>query len=223
MIEQSGGRCFIEACGDFDGGKKVWILAQINEGMQIAGEDYRSFLLFTNGHNGRTSVTAAAVDMRMRCSNFLTAALHNAKAGGHIVRVRHTTKAADRIKEAHQILGMRSMVAEELAKQGEWLVDQKMSDGAVDMFLESLLPCEHEEGTPAHTMVTDRRADIMGLYQSAANLDDIRGTKWGVYNAVAEYSDHKREFKTDDTQLKAQFGLTPAPLKDRALDLLLPA
>src|SRR5690606_23812326 len=61
IIEEvmQGADVFIEAAGSLDGGKKVWILAHMAEDLKIAGEDVGCYILFTNGHDGRTSVTAA--------------------------------------------------------------------------------------------------------------------------------------------------------------------
>lgn len=221
VIREAGGKVWIEAAGALDGGRKVWILAHVDSDMQIAGEKYAQYLAFVNGHDGRTSVTAMTQDVRIVCQNTLDWATTKAEKANKIVRVRHTTKAAERIKEAHTILGMRDLRSEELAKQGEWLVEQSFTDGEFDEFLKELLPVA-EEDTPAATMIEQRRELVAGVYNGAKNLDPIRGTKWGALQAVTEYADHGREFKSPETQLKAQWGITPAAIKSTAAGLLLP-
>lgn len=211
----AGYNLWIKSAGTFDNGRKVWVLAHIDQELQIAGEDYRNYLLFMNGHDGRTSVTAASMTERFFCSN----QLNYGPASKWIVRVRHTTKAAQRIQEAHTILGMRNQRAEELAKQGEWLVNKKFNEKAFQDFLAELMPIP-EPDTPAATMVADRRAAVTRIYQDAPNLESIRGTRWGALQSVVEYADHGREFRDDTTKLKANWGITPATIKDRALDLL---
>lgn len=215
-----GDTAYIEAAGSLDGGSKVWILAHMAEDMQIAGEDVYRYVLFTNGHDGRTSVTAAMTDIRVVCQNTLSWALGTAK---RIHRVRHTTKATKRLAEAKTILGLRDLYSEELAKQGEWLVNKEMSDRQFENFLERLMPIKEEDeekGTPAATMIRSRRDEVRQVYKGADNLNDIRGTRWGALNAVVEYSDYAREFKSDDTQVKAQFGLVAQPIKDVAAAIL---
>jgi len=222
-----GYKLWIESAGALDNGRKVWVLARIDRDLQIAGEEYRSYLLFMNGHDGRTSVTAAAVDMRVVCANTLNYAIYEENGKDkegiipRIVRVRHTVKAGERIKEAHAILGMRNRRAEELAKQAEWLVEKSMSDGQFDKFLASLMPIKEDaEDTPAATMIEGRRFEVQKLYAQAPNLESIRGTRWGALQAVVEYADHHRDFRDDETQLKAQWDITPATIKDRAYSLL---
>lgn len=220
VIEQAGGTCWIEAAGALDGGARVWVLAHLDTDMQIAGEKYAAYLLFCNGHNGRVSVTAACEDVRVVCANTLDYGLMQAKQTGRVIRIRHTTKAAERIKEAHTILGMRNTRAEELAKQGEWLADQTMDDGEFNNFLETLMPVpEDSDGKPAETMAINRQDKVRSIYFDAENLAPIRGTVWSGIQSVIEYCDHGREFKNDETALKAQWGITVQPLKQAAYDL----
>jgi len=224
LCQQAGGKAWVESAGSLNGGSQVWVLVHIDTEMQIAGEDYASYLLFTNGHNGRTSVTAAAMDERVVCANTLDIGLSQADATGRIVRVRHTTKAEARIKAASAILGMRNKRAEELAQQGEWLADTKFTDKEWDAFMTELMPVPNpDEDSPAKTMIEGRKATLSTIYYDAPNLEPIRGTKWGALQAVLEYSDHARNFTNQETQLKAQWGLTAQPLKQQAYDLLVAA
>lgn len=212
-----GGTAYIEAAGSLYGGKKVWVLAHMTEDLQIAGETIWPYVLFTNGHDGRTSVTAAMTDVRVECANLLTFALGKAKRK---ISIRHTVKATERMAEAKRLLGLRDLYSEELAKQGEWLVSKEMSDKQFNTFLEKLMPIEEKhEGKPAETMITGRRDQVRDVYMTADNLNNIRGTRWGALNAVVEYADYGRPFKNEETQLKAQFE--SAPIKDQARDLLL--
>lgn len=207
---------YIEAAGALDGGRKVWILAHMSAEMMIAGEEIYQYVLFTNGHDGRTSVTAAMTDVRVVCQNTLTWALD---AATRIHRVRHTAKATQRLAEARHILGLRDLRSEALAKQGEWLVQQEMSDAEFNTFLESLMPIpEEQEEKPAGTMIQKRRDQVREVYQYADNLNNIRGTRWGALNAVVEYADYGRTFKTAETQMKAQ--IREQSIKDRAVSLL---
>lgn len=222
LIQQAGGqdtKVWIESAMALDGGKKVVVMAHLDSGLQIAGEKYEDYLVFMNGHDGRTSVTAFSTMIRVVCSNTADWASDVASKAGRIVRVRHTKNAGERIQEAAAILNMRNLRAEELAKQGEWLVEQTISDADFVGFLESLMPVK-EEDTPAATMIKDRRTQVADLYFDAPNLAPIRGTRWGALQAVAEYSDHTRSFKSTDAQVKAQLGVVPATLKSNAFMVL---
>ena len=207
---------WIEAAGALDGGKKVWILAHLDSDLLIAGEPISQYVLFTNGHDGRSSVAAAMTNVRVVCQNTLALALAGTQ---RIVRVRHTSKATERIAAAKHLLGLRDTYAEELALQGEWLVENAMSDAQFDKFLGEIMPITEEQiGTPAATMMTQRRDEISSVYYDASNLGPIRGTRWGALNAVVEYADYRRTFRDDNTRMKAQWS--DSPIKDRALAIL---
>ncbi len=211
---------FIETAMPIQNGKKVILMVRLDMGLQIAGEDYRTYLSFVNGHDGRTSVIGMTHDERYVCANGQIGALMG-KTTANVVRVRHTKNAGQRIKEAIQILGMRNKQAEELAKQGEWLVEQNLNEADFDKFLTSLMPIDEDTTTGPHkTMIGERRAAIQSVYAGASNLDPIRGTRWGALQAVLEYSDHGREFKSSDTAISAQLGLTEQPIKRAALTIL---
>lgn len=213
-----GADCWIEAAGALDGGKKVWVLAHMADNMRIAGEDYSKYILFTNGHDGRSSVTAAMTDVRVVCQNTLALALSDAP---RIVRVRHTSRASERVQEVKHLLGIRDLYAEELAKQGEWLVEQELTDSKFDQFLRELMPAD--ENLPhVVTMAETRRETIANLYHQAENLGPIRGTRWGALQATIEYADHHRNFVDNDAAIKGQFGFTAGQtaVKNRAAQIL---
>lgn len=210
---------WIEHALPLNGGKKVILMVRLDTGLQIAGEKYMSYLSFVNGHDGRTSVTAATHDERYVCSNGQIGWAMG-RGESHVIRVRHTKNAGARIKEAIQILRMRNRQAELLAKQGEWLVEQTLSDDQFDKFLTSLMPITDETTGPHMTMITERRDAVRSIYAGADNLSPIRGTRWGALQAVLEYSDHGREFKTPDTAISSQLGLTDQPIKLAAVKVL---
>ena len=220
--DQEGYKLWIESAFALDEGRKVCVLVNIDEDWQIAGENYKSYLLISNGHDGQLAVSAAVVDMRVVCANTLNYALFTeGKETGRVVRVRHTSTAAARLRTASDVLKLRNLRKEELAKQGEWLVDQTMSDSDFAEFLENLMPISTEQSDKAGgTKIRDRRAEVSRLFFDAPNLEPIRGTKWSALQAVVEYADHSRSFQTQETQAKAQLGFTATPIKDRALELL---
>jgi len=220
VIEQAGGKCWIESAGSIDGGRKIWVMAHINTELQIAGESYRSYLLFTTGFDGRLSTAAAAIDERVLCANTLNFAVFGeAKESGYIVRVRHTKNAGERIQEAHAILGMRNKRAEELAQQGEWLVEQSWDEGKFEDFLQTLMVQPEEEG-PSYTMIGQRQDQVREIYHGPT-CKPIENTAWAGVQAVLEYCDHGRNFKDVETQTRNQLGITQVALKQQAYELAL--
>lgn len=210
----------IETGIEFDRGCKVLIMVRIDAGLQIAGEEYRSYMSFMNGHDGRTSVTMFTHDSRFVCANGQVGGLVDARNSGYIVRVRHTKNAGERIKEAIHMLGLRNKQLEAIALEGEHMAEKQVTDAEVDRFLASLFPVGDNTTAPHVTMAEKRRDEVRDVYMTATNLDTIRGTRWGLLQAVAEHADHGRKFTNTETQAKAQLGITRPTLKFDALTIL---
>jgi hypothetical protein len=69
------------------------------------------------------------------------------------------------------------------------------------------------------------RDAIRTAYRTTPDLSDIRGTGWGALQAVAAYVDYTQPTRqtSNRTSAEARFerATEPAPLKDRALELLI--
>lgn len=67
----SSGKVIIESCGSIRGGKRVWFLAK-GEAYQVGGKDaVDSYMLFSNGHDGGSSLRMTPTSVRVVCSNTL--------------------------------------------------------------------------------------------------------------------------------------------------------
>jgi phage/plasmid-like protein (TIGR03299 family) len=65
------GKVVIESCGSIRGGKRVWFLAR-SEAYQVGGKDtVESYMLFSNGHDGGSSLRMTPTSVRVVCSNTL--------------------------------------------------------------------------------------------------------------------------------------------------------
>ena len=77
----TGGAKFHTA-GALSGGRIVWILARLPEGIMIAGENIDPFILFTHAHDGTRAITVAATPIRVVCRNTLNIALRRRHGRG---------------------------------------------------------------------------------------------------------------------------------------------
>lgn len=207
----------IETAISLRGGKTVAIVARRPEDVLIAGEAVVPYLVFTNSHDGTGSVTMLASPVRVVCANTLRLALGGAK---NIHRIRHTSSATSRINEAREALEVSFSYSDTLAVMGEGLVSTKITDREFDRFLRELVPVPKEEGR-AKTMRQTVQDDIRAVYKGADNLNNIRGTAWGALNAVAEYEDHGKTYRSADTRFQAIVEKAERGRKQDALELLL--
>lgn len=212
----------IETALALRGGRTVAIVARRPDDVLIAGETHVPYLVFTNSHDGTGSVKMLASLVRVVCANTLNMALSGAK---NVHRVRHTASATSRIHEAREALKISFDYSDTLAVMGEDLVATKVSDREFEKFLRELVPTpepgEAGENARAISGRERTREKIRGVYRGADNLANIRGTAWGVLNAVAEYEDHAKGYRTDDRRFQAIVEEAGLGLKQDALEILL--
>lgn len=54
-------------------------------------------------------------------------------------------------------------------------------------------------------MAEKKREEIVSVWRSSENLENIRFTEWGWLNAVVEWNDHHRVYASDDVRFDAIF------------------
>jgi phage/plasmid-like protein (TIGR03299 family) len=198
--------------------------AKLPEGVTVAGEQIDEYLLLSNGHDGGASLQVMFTPVRVFCQNTLAYAIKKAK---NRVTIRHTGDTTLKLNEARRILDIGFNYFEEVKRIGEEAAGIKISDADFDKFLLDLVP--DPKGEKANkTRAENKRADIRFTYRTSENLNDIRGTNWGVYNAVAEYVDHvvegpKSKTKEEKAEARLERTIFAPSLKDEAAKVLLPA
>src|SRR5574344_1222533 len=76
--ELIGGDVHYETAGSLSDGKLVWMLAQMPE-KSLLGDKVQPYMLFSNSHDGSSSVRVTMTDIRVVCQNTLSFALANAR------------------------------------------------------------------------------------------------------------------------------------------------
>lgn len=183
------GEAKYETAGSLYGGRQVWLLAKVPEGVTVAGEDIDRYMLMTNSHDGGSACVVLFTPVRVVCANTLNLALRRArKEGAQHVSIRHSGNVRDKLGEARRVLDIGFSYFADFTAIGETMAATSMDDAAFDRFLRELTPNPPEGKNPARA--ERRREDIRALYRGADDLNNIRGTAWGAYNAVAAYEDH---------------------------------
>jgi phage/plasmid-like protein (TIGR03299 family) len=183
----SSDEAIYETAGSLRKGAVVWLLARPPKDRFIAGEAHIERLLMTWGHDGKTGLRARPIMTRVVCQNTLTAALAERRPE---ISVRHTADIRNRLVEARRVFGLAEVSWQQMADRAERLAMRKMSDAAFAGFLGKLFKPGVPDSKLSQTIAANRRAAVTDIYTKAPNLDGIRGTEWGAYNAVVEWNDH---------------------------------
>ncbi len=188
------------------------------------GEDVLPLLLLRNGHDGGLAVTVSVAPFRLACLNGMLLPVAGA---ARTWKARHTRGIADRLGDARRTLQIAWGYYDALEATGEQLLRTPISEPAFDRFLHRLVPLPTGEPDPGGRRVRNAEAvreALRTVYRTTPDLDPIRGTAWGVLQAVTAYHDHHARTRrtAGRTIAEARFerATEPAGLKDRALALL---
>jgi phage/plasmid-like protein (TIGR03299 family) len=177
-----------ETAGALGRGERIWILAKLPGFIKVGGNDIvNKYLLLSNSHNGSSPVQVKLTPIRVVCNNTLTAALQ----GAGEVNIRHTLNAAEEMKQALSLLGLSNSLYEQLDAIFNRMALTKISDKQLLDYVRALVPDNEEEEENAKA--NDIRKAFLELYESGQGADLSRGTLWGAFNCVTEYTDHKME------------------------------
>jgi phage/plasmid-like protein (TIGR03299 family) len=213
-----------ETAGVLCEGRKVWVLAKLAQQI-IVGEDYKDYVLLTNGHDGATAVSISAVRERVVCNNTLHIAL--SEGGRHLFS--HTGDVAAKLEVAKQALGLVIKHLDTQKEGMEYLATKQLA--GPEAFLDELLniempeidetTLEKDEVIEAGTYYQRRMKNgIMALFSGdGTGLETIQGTKYAMLNAVTEFVDHYAGARSKDRAYYTLMG-PGNDLKDRAFELL---
>jgi phage/plasmid-like protein (TIGR03299 family) len=185
-----------ETAGFFGKGEFIWILAKLPSFINVHGNDIvNKYLLLTNNHDGSSHVRVKLTPIRVVCNNTLTAALQ----GAGEVQIGHTPNAEQDLEQAAELLGLSNYLYEQLNVIFNGLAARKITQVQLREYVQALVPDNEEAKNTARTEKI--RNSVLQLHESGRGAHLARGTLWGAFNSVAEYTDHMMLDEDSTTRL----------------------
>ena len=209
----------LETAGSLGGGRRIWALASIRDGFELAGGDaVTGHLLLANSHIQNAALVAMFTPIRVVCSNTLAMALRGGGAGVF----RHAHHAAFDPGRAKAVLGLaRGQLAEFRETAGFLASRRYCQDEVARFFLEVFDPERAANASGTDTGVPLPRV-AMALdaldTQPGGELAAAAGSWWGAANAVTFLQDH-RLGRSAETRLSSSWFGEGRQFKLRALRL----
>lgn len=203
-----GKNVIFDYAGNINGGQTVFVAVKLSDQILVKGDPCDNYLLFTNDHGGKSSVTIMLTPIRLWCMNQLSAAL---KASESYVRFRHTSNINSKIMEADRILGITKKQIELTNTLYNQLANIKVTDDEVKTYIANhFLSVDEKEQLNAMASVgtksvfnpsyrdivedagvsTNKLNKINATYEYyhiGPGQDKIQGNAWGMYNAITGY------------------------------------
>jgi phage/plasmid-like protein (TIGR03299 family) len=209
------GEAIYHTAGALGNGERIWILAQLPGYIKIGKDDIiNKYLLLTNSHDGSSLVRAKLTPIRVVCNNTLSAAL---KGSEQEARIRHTANAVVKLEQAHKILGLTNDLYTQLDYIFNRMQLKRITDKQLLDYVKALVPDNPIADSNIRT--ENIRSTILDLHQSGQGASMCRGSLWGAYNALTEYTDHVQNSKDTSKQLNSVWFGSGEQLKRRAYQL----
>ena len=164
----------------------VFIIASLPE-YSIFGDQMKTYLIFQNSHNGMIPLKAAITPLRMVCENQFSYAF---KGASNTVKIRHTTSAQQRLYEAQRILGQTTEYTKQFQLLAERLLGVRITAKQAEILIQRIFPIAAEEKDKKRDAIIEMRENLMGIYTSEPDIQNFRGTGWGLVNAYTDFATH---------------------------------
>lgn len=201
--------------GTFNGGAIVWMQAKLPGSIDIAGDEVARYLLLANSHDGSGTLRILLTPIRVVCRNTLAAALR-ADAG---MTIRHTISADHKVRAAIAAVETAGRYYAEFTDAANALYRRRMTGMQMRAYAERVFPTP-EGQAKASARLEGMRDRVIDLFDNGQGHFAIRGTAWAAYNAVAEYTDHFRSTRGEESnRLESAWLGSGAAIKRRAFEL----
>jgi phage/plasmid-like protein (TIGR03299 family) len=194
LLVDAGAR--YETAGALGKGERIWLMARMPGALYpVKGDEVLPYCLLTNTHDGSGTVQVRFTLVRVVCQNTLTAALRGSK---EIISIRHTKSAQGNLALAGMILKDYVTHFATMNDRLSLLAATPISDETMEEYLINVFGDPSEVESPATaTRIQNKINAVQEHYERGmgANLPGVKGTLWGGYNAMIEWSDYEYPVK----------------------------
>lgn len=153
-----------------------------------------SYLLVYTSHDGSTGVAGGVTPVRVVCQNTLNAALPGIK---QTFKVRHTAKVEERMAAEAALWRNAHTYMDAFEAEARALFEAPATDADYFSIVSDLFPEPEADVKGARTKWENRLGLFSQAWQGEPNAG-IRGTAWGVFNALTEANQWGRSTRGTD-------------------------
>lgn len=208
-----------ETAGSLRGGRRVWVMARLNESSFVLGEEVVPYFAVTSTHDGSGRLEVAMTPTRIVCQNTLNIAMREAKRTWSVRHVGNVMKKAEAAKKTLKLVTEYMDVLEVKAEQ---LAAIPVDKDRWDSIVTSLLGVKPDDSGRKQANWNKRFEDLRNRID-APDLANHKDNGWGVVNAIADFVDHGEPLrKTENGEERAwETVLDGHPLLDKAYDMVM--
>ena len=219
------------AAGEYNGGANIWMVMELPMGVQVANDPHAAFLLVQSSHDGSCAVRIRPIIERLFCANQINRIIKGKHKNDYTYVMKHTTNSKLSVEDIRNITQLTYTSIQEYEAVASTLLQRKVDDRQVKNIFKQVwaLPSTVEEA-PEHllsqgekrqrTIALTGRESAWNIYSQSHTQENIRGTAFGVWQAVIEHADHFASGGADRRAVATISGRNDK-IKDKALNLVL--
>lgn len=210
-----------DVAGTLRGGRVVFLTVRLPYDFSLYGgkDEVKTYLNFISSHDSSFALQAMESPIRTVCMNTVRAAIASAEVK---VYAKHTMHSVSNLKDrAIRTLERTRAWFAAYKQHAENLAAKQMKALEIDSFLDQLFNIDREK--EVSTRQENIVEEVKRLHEVGRGTDipGVRGTAWGIYNAVAEYVDYERSTKGgEDNRVFSSWLGSGAQLREKAFALL---
>ena len=219
------------AAGEYNGGANIWMVMELPTGVQVANDPHAAFLLVQSSHDGSCAVRIRPIIERLFCANQINRIIKGKHKNDYTYVMKHTTNSKLSVEDIRNITQLTYTSIQEYETVASMLLSRKIDDRQVKNIFKQVwaLP-DIIEQMPEHllsqgekrqrTIALTGRDSAWNIYSQSHTQENIRGTAFGVWQAVIEHADHFASGGADRRAVATISGRNDK-IKDKALNLVL--
>lgn len=153
-----------------------------------------SYLLVYTSHDGSTGVAGGVTPVRVVCQNTLNAALPGIK---QTFKIRHTAKVDERMAAEADLWRGANTYMDAFQAEAQALFTAPATDADYFGIVNTMFPKPTEDKKGSFTKWENRQGMFAQAWNGAPNAG-IKGTAWGVFNALTEANQWGRSTRSTD-------------------------
>lgn len=212
--------------GELRSGAQIWMLLELPREVQIADDPHAAYLLARTSHDGSCSLGVTPVINRLYCSNQISGIFSKKTK----YSLHHTTNARLDVSQMRDMLNIIYTGIETYELIADKLLNWSVTDSQVETIFRQMwsLPSTIEK-TPysklstgerrTYNRVMDSRQTAFNIYKHSSTQDNIRGTRFGAFQAIVEYLDWNSH-KSETTRAERVISGSYDRAKSKALEIV---
>jgi phage/plasmid-like protein (TIGR03299 family) len=193
-----------ESAGSLKNGRVVFGTMSIPRTMVLdpngANDTTNLYLVVYTSHDGSVAVQSAITPVRVMCQNTLNFAMKKAKQS---FKIRHTQTVDGRIAQARETLGLTFAYMDEFEKQAQELFNIEVTNAKFSEIINKMYPKPEADKKGSIKKWENKVVLLDELYHNSPTNANIKGTAWGVVNALTERLDYYRTARKGAESLAA--------------------